>query len=111
MADDDIRRIMDGLSEINLRMSGFGERVSSLETTVKTLDTKIDKYNGLKDRMASLEGEEKRCTDAIAEIKSNCKAVQDNKSKTRIPWQNVIPNVITGILMIIAGAIFALILK
>lgn len=111
MSDSDIRRIMDGLGEINLRMSGFGERISSLETTVKTLDAKIDKYNGLKDRMATLESEKRQCDAAIDDIKANCAKVQDNKAKTRIPWQNIVPSVISGIIMILAAAIMAGIIK
>ena len=111
MADADIRRIMEGLSAIDLRISSIGERIAAVEATVKALDTKVDKYNGLKDKVAALEGNKDLCVAAISEIKNNCKTVQDNKAKTRIPWQNIVPSVITGVIMILAGAIFALILK
>lgn len=111
MGADDIIRIMNGLSDINASISHMGERVASLEARVDELDKKIDKYNGLKDRMTAVEGEKKTCEAAILEIKSNCRAVQENKTKTRIPWQNIIPSVITGLVMILLGAMMALILK
>ena len=111
MGADDIIRIMAGLADINTSIAHMGERVASLEARVDELDKKIDKYNGLKDRVAVVEGEKRACEAAIDEIRANCKAVQDNKAKTRIPWQNIIPSVITGLVMIIAGAVMALILK
>lgn len=104
MSTDDIGRIMDLLRE-------NGERLASLETTVHTLDIKIDKYNGLKDKVSELCTGQKLAVEAVEAVKLNCKVVQDKKASTRIPWQNIVPSLITGILMIIAGALFALILK
>jgi len=76
MSDASIQRILDKLDD-------FGERIASLETTVHTLDSKVDKYNGVKDRTQCLEH-------AVTAIKDNCERVQKGKASRVQPWKALV---------------------
>lgn len=104
MSTDDIGRIMDLLRE-------NGERLASLETTVKTLDIKIDKYNGLKDKVLTLENDKARCDEALVRIETNCKNVQAAKANKLKPWVQLAFTVMGGIILILAGIVINIALK
>ena len=97
MSTDDITRIMD-------KLDNLGDRMARVETTVGALDEKADRYNGLKDRTMSMEG-------AVAEIKSNCTRIQGEKAAKRAPWVSLLPMILSGVVLILAGVIVDLMFK
>jgi hypothetical protein len=90
MSTSEVERIL-------AKLEGVGERVASLEATVGNLDAKVDKYNGLKDRMFQIEGEHKVCVAVVEHIKSNCQAIQGAKKEKRIKWEVIYPSIVSTV--------------
>jgi len=97
MAGEDISRIMDKLDAMTRELGSIGPRLDALEDLVRC-------WRGLESRVVVVES-------SVKTIVENCKAIQEGKERHRIPWQNIIPAVLTGAIMALLGAIFALVLR
>ena len=102
MSQNDIAQLIARFDRIDVRLTDLGDRLSSVETTVAALDDKVDKYNGLKDRMMAMEAAKTACDASMQAIKDNCAAVQAKKQKRIQPW---IALIFTGLGAIIIGLI------
>jgi len=97
MAGEDISRIMDKLDAMTRELGSIGPRLDSLEEAFRCA-------RQLESRVVVVES-------SIMAVVENCKAIQEQKEKHRIPWQNIIPTVLAGAIMALLGAIFALVLR
>ncbi|HOF38699.1 MAG TPA: hypothetical protein PLD73_01400 [Candidatus Hydrogenedentes bacterium] len=97
MAGEDFSRIMDKLDAMTRELGSIGPRLDSLEEAFRCA--------------RQLEGRVILVESAVRALADNCKAVQDAKDKHRIPWQNIIPAIITAAILALMGAVFALVLK
>jgi hypothetical protein len=93
------------------KLDGICERVASLETTVKNLDSKVDKYNGLKDKVFALESDKHLSDEALKQHQENCKAIQAAKAKRLQPWIALAFTVMGGVILILAGIVINIMLN
>ena len=97
MAGEDISRIMDKLDAMTRELGSIGPRLDSLEEAFRCA--------------RQLEGRVILVESAVRALADNCKAAREQKESRRIPWQTIIPAIITAAILALMGAVFALVLK
>lgn len=90
MSAPEVTRIIDKIEELRTD-------VSTLTVRFDDLEKKVDKHNGLIDRMYALEGEHKLCVAALDSVKDHCKSVQMAKKEKRIKWEVIYPSVVSTV--------------
>lgn len=72
MSADDIRPILDAITQLQREVAAMGANILTLQTDVR-------EYNCVKDRTLALE-------DALQAIEKNCARVQLEKESRKRPW-------------------------